>query len=60
MRNLRYRQVLIYTYIVGVDESEQARRLQVRVQDIYLWRHRALKALRSKPELIQGLRSLLD
>jgi DNA-directed RNA polymerase specialized sigma24 family protein len=60
MRNRRYQQVLIYTYIVGVDENEQARRLQARVQDIYLWRHRALKALRSKPELMQGLRSLLE
>lgn len=60
MRNLRYRQVLIYTYIIGIDERELARRLQVQVQDIYLWRHRALKALRSKPEVMKALRSLLE
>jgi RNA polymerase sigma factor (sigma-70 family) len=60
MRNHRYRQVLLYTYIAGVDEQELARRLQVPVQDIYLWRHRALKALRNKPEVMSTLRLLLE
>ncbi len=60
MRNQRYRQVLLYTYIAGMDERELARRLQVPVQDIYLWRHRALKALRNKPEVMRTLRLLLE
>ncbi len=60
MRNPRYQQVLIYTYLVGVDEDEMARRLNVPVQDIYLWRHRALKALRHDPEIMNILRSMLD
>jgi RNA polymerase sigma factor (sigma-70 family) len=58
MRNPRYRLVLIYTFLVGVDEDEMARRLNVPVQDIYLWRHRALKALRRNPEIINILRSM--
>jgi len=60
MRNRRYRQVLIYTYIVGVDERELAQQLEVQVQDVYIWRHRALKSLRSKPEVMNTLRSLLE
>ncbi len=60
MRNPRYRLVLIYTFLVGVDEDEMARRLNVPVQDIYLWRHRALKALRRNPEIINILRSMLE
>jgi RNA polymerase sigma factor (sigma-70 family) len=60
MRNPRYRLVLIYTFLAGVDEDEMARRLGVPVQDIYLWRHRALKALRRNPEIISILRSLLE
>lgn len=60
MRNQRYRQVLLYTYIAGVDERELARRLQVQVQDVYLWRHRALKALRNKPDVMSTLRLLLE
>jgi RNA polymerase sigma factor (sigma-70 family) len=60
MRNQHYRQVLLYTYVAGVDERELARRLQVPVQDIYLWRHRALKALRNKPEVMSTLRLLLE
>ncbi len=60
MRNHHYRQVLLYTYVAGVDERELAHRLQVSVQDIYLWRHRALKALRNKPEVMSTLRSLLE
>lgn len=60
MRNQRYRQVLLYTYIAGIDERELARRLHVQVQDVYLWRHRALKALRNKPEVMRTLRLLLE
>jgi RNA polymerase sigma factor (sigma-70 family) len=60
MRNPRYRQVLIYTYLAGIDECELARRLGVRVQEVYMWRHRALKALRNKPEVMNVLRSLLE
>lgn len=56
LTNPRYREVLIYTYLGGLDESELALHLQVRVQDIYLWRHRALKAIRSKPEVLDALR----
>jgi len=60
MRNQRYREVLLYTYIAGMNERELARRLQVPIQDIYLWRHRALKALRNKPEVMGTLRLLLE
>jgi RNA polymerase sigma factor (sigma-70 family) len=59
LRNPRYRQVLIFTYLAGMDESELACHLQVRVQDVYLWRHRAIKALRSRPEVMQALRPWL-
>src|SRR5436305_2448289 len=59
MRNPRYRQVLLYS-IAGLDEQEVAKRLHVSLQDIYLWRHRALKTLRTKPEVIKILRSLMD
>lgn len=60
MSNCRYRSVLIYTYLVDMDERELATRLGVRLQDIYLWRHRALKALRSKPDVMLVLRSLRE
>ena len=60
MRNKRYQQVLLYTYIVEIDEKELARRLEVQVQDIYLWRHRALKMLRNQPEVIKTLRLLAE
>jgi RNA polymerase sigma factor (sigma-70 family) len=59
LRNPRYRQVLICTYLVGMDESELASYMQVEVQDVYLWRHRAIKALRSRPEVMQALRPWL-
>ncbi len=59
LRNPRYRQVLICTYLAGMDESELACHLQVQVQDVYLWRHRAIKALRSRPEVMQALRPWL-
>jgi DNA-directed RNA polymerase specialized sigma24 family protein len=59
MRNPRYRQVLLYS-IAGLDEQEVARRLQASLQEIYLWRHRAVRTLRAKPEVIRMLRSLMD
>ncbi|HEX6477683.1 MAG TPA: sigma-70 family RNA polymerase sigma factor [Ktedonobacteraceae bacterium] len=59
LSNPRYRDVLIYTYLAGISESELAAHLGVQVQDIYMWRHRALKALRSKPEVGQALRPWL-
>jgi len=59
MSNPRYRLVLICTYLAGMDDSEIADHLHARVQDVYLWRHRAIKALRSKPEVMQALRRLL-
>jgi RNA polymerase sigma factor (sigma-70 family) len=60
LRNPRYQQVLIGTYLAGMDESELASHLQVQVQDVYLWRHRAIKALRSRPEVMQALRPWLQ
>ncbi len=59
LRNPRYRQVLICIYLAGMDESELACHWQVQVQDVYLWRHRAIKALRSRPEVMQALRQWL-
>ena len=60
LRNPRYRLVLICTYLAGMDESELANYLQVQVQEVYLWRHRALKALRSKTEVMQALQPWLQ
>lgn len=58
MSNERYRQVLLYGYLGDVDERELAQHMHVQVADIYLWRHRALKALRNKPEVMRVLRTL--
>ena len=58
LRNPRYRQVLLATYILDIDEREVARRLGVEVQAVYVWRHRALKALRQQPTVLQRLRAL--
>jgi RNA polymerase sigma factor (sigma-70 family) len=48
LKNPHYRQVLLSIYFAEVEEQELAARLQARVQDIYLWRYRALQALRKK------------
>ena len=53
LRNPRYRQVLFATYIMDLDEREVARQMDVAVQDVYLWRHRALKAMRQQPNVLQ-------
>ncbi len=58
LRNPRYRQVLLATYILDIDEREVAQRLGVEVQDVYVWRYRALKALRQQPTTLQRLRAL--
>ena len=60
LRNPRYRQVLLATYILDIDEREVARQLGVAVQDVYVWRHRALKALRQQPAILQLLRTLRE
>jgi len=59
LKNPHYRDVLICTYLADIDDGELACQLGVQIQDIYLWRHRALKALRSKPEVEQALRPWL-
>ena len=58
LRNPRYRQVLVASYVMGLEEQEVAQQLGVEVQDVYLWRHRALKALRRQSEVIRVLRAL--
>ncbi len=55
LRNPRYRQVLIGIFLAGMEEHELASSMGVPVQDIYLWRHRALKALRSNQEVVEAL-----
>jgi RNA polymerase sigma factor (sigma-70 family) len=52
IRNPRYRMVLLYTYLAEVDEHELAKKLQVDVQDIYMWRYRALQALRKNKDVL--------
>ena len=58
LKNPHYRDVLLQTVFSGLEESELAARWQVRVQDIYIWRFRALQTLRRQPELVQALRQL--
>lgn len=58
MRNKRYQQVLIHTYLLDLDDAEIASRMGATVQDIYLWRSRALARLRKRPEIVKLLRSL--
>jgi RNA polymerase sigma factor (sigma-70 family) len=55
LRNHNYQQVLLCTYFADMDESEIASLLHVSVQEIYMWRYRALRALRKKPEIMQFL-----
>jgi len=57
LRNPRYREVLLCTYLGGMDESDLASHLNVQVQEVYMWRHRALKALRKNPDVIRTLQS---
>jgi RNA polymerase sigma factor (sigma-70 family) len=55
LKNPRYRLVLAGLFLAGMEESELASALGVQAQDIYLWRHRALKALRSNREIVESL-----
>lgn len=55
LRNRNYQQVLLCTYFADMDESEMASFLHVPMQEIYMWRYRALRALRKKPEIMQFL-----
>ncbi len=57
LRNPRYREVLLCTCLGDMDESDLASRLNVQVQDVYVWRHRALKALRKNPHVMRALQS---
>ncbi|HEY6541827.1 MAG TPA: sigma-70 family RNA polymerase sigma factor [Ktedonobacteraceae bacterium] len=56
LSNKRYRQVLSGTYLAEMDERELAALLGVQVQEVYLWRCRALKALRSNRKVVEDLR----
>lgn len=56
LSNPNYRIVLIGIYLAGMEEHELAARMGVQLQDIYLWRHRALHALRGKREVVEALR----
>ena len=55
LSNKRYRQVLSGIYLAGMDERELATLLDAQVQDVYLWRCRALKALRSNRKVVEDL-----
>lgn len=58
LRNPRYKQVLWYSFLAGMDEGELASHLHVPPGKIALWKHRALKSLRGNEEVMQTLRSL--
>ncbi|GAC1568533.1 MAG: hypothetical protein NVS3B14_18060 [Ktedonobacteraceae bacterium] len=55
LRNPRYRQVLLGTFLAEMEERELATLMGVQAQEVYLWRYRALKALRSKREVVEAL-----
>lgn len=59
LKNPRYRLVLIALFLAGMEEDELAVYMGIEVKDIYLWRHRALKTLRSNREVIDTLRRWL-
>lgn len=60
IRNRNYQQVLLYTFLAGMEEAELAAHLNVSVQEVYMWRYRALRQLRNNEELMQRLRSLRE
>lgn len=60
LRNRHYRDVLLYTYLVGLGEEEMSALWGVPKAQIYLWRFRALNALRKNPVLIRILRLLRE
>jgi RNA polymerase sigma factor (sigma-70 family) len=55
LRSPHYRRVLLGLFLEERGESELAALLQVEVDDIYRWKHRALKALRRDPKVVQAL-----
>jgi RNA polymerase sigma factor (sigma-70 family) len=59
LKNQRYRHVLIALFLAGMEESELAASMDVQVKDIYLWRHRALRALRGNREVVEALQDRL-
>ncbi len=59
LRNPRYKLVLWYSFLAGMDDGELASRLHVPPGKIALWKHRALKMLRGNEEVMQTLRSLV-
>jgi len=60
LRNQHHRDVLLCTYLVGLDEEEMSQLWGVSKQQIYLWRHRALDMLRKTSDLMCRLRSLRE
>ena len=60
LRNRQYRQVLFYTYLLHLDGTEVAEKMGVQVQEVYMWRRRALIALRKRPEIVQLLMSMRE
>lgn len=60
LRNSRYRAVLWYTSLAGVEAEELARRWQVKVELIYTLRYRAIQALRRNPKVMEALHRLLE
>ncbi len=60
LRNPRYQQVLWYILLYGMTEKELADHLQIDVNEIYLRKCRALKALRKNGRAMERLRSMLQ
>ncbi len=60
LRNPRYQQVLWYILLYGMTEKELADHLQIDVNEIYLRKCRALKALRRNARAMERLRSMLQ
>lgn len=60
LRNPHYRSVIFYTYFLELDGAQIAKLMGVQVQEVYMWRRRALQALGKHPEIIQLLRSLRE
>ena len=59
LKNQKYQHVLLCTFLEGMEERELASLLKVQIQDIYLWRCRALKTLGSKQEVREALQPWL-
>lgn len=60
MRNSHYREVLLYTYLLELEDHEIAYRLDVSVQTVYMWRRRALLALRNDLKSMEVLHTLRE